>query len=995
MQFSSRERKLCGGIIATATFLAAIVVWWDWSGSERRTDQLFDQAQRAFLARRYDEADQSIQKLLSVQPRQARALLLAGKLALARRNNHTALQHFRTRPDAASAEATQLAFLAGELLTRLGRVREAEVELRHVLIQEPQHIEANFILAFVLGSEGRAWECQPLVKELMRHGSVDVPQLLLVGQTDDFYIHNQEFEDLCRQATPNDPLILLGAARAALNNSQNDLAFAHLERVVTSDPNLAEAQARFGRMLISLAPDRYEAWQNALPVEADENPETWVTRGLWSQRQAQTCAAIRCFWEAARRDPNHRVAIQQMAQLLHQIGQPELAKPFVERTALLSQLAIPLRRANLAHDSDIMKNISDILMALRRPWEAAAWCQLAMRQQPAPAWAEQRWQELQPLLRDDPPLTLDSGNPARNVDLSAFPLPTRNTVKSPGGVSVAQSSSVPSIRFDDEARTTGLNFQFDNGYSPPSGMARMYSITGGGIGVLDYDGDGWPDLFLTQGKPIPDDVASIEDLCRLEKLRPIRRSAATDRLFRNLGGEMFQDVSDSAIVPDDAFGQGVAVGDFDNDGFPDLYVANLGPNCLYRNNGDGTFGDVTAVANVAGCDWTTSALIADLNGDSWPDVYATNYLTGPDVLRRVCGHDGHLKSCLPAQFLAAQDRVYLSRGDGTFEDRTESAGFRETIPGRGFGVIAADLTGTGGLSLFVGNDTDPNFLFVRNTDSQAFAMTDQGIQRGVALSGEGVAQACMGIACGDVDDDGRLDLFVSNFFNESNTLYLQKEPGFFADETRAAGLHEPSFRMLGWGTQFLDADGDGRLDLFVSNGHVYDERDRNVPFQMPAQFFRGTASARFVEVTRQSLGDYFQRELLGRAVAKCDWNRDGKTDLVVGHIDVPLALLTNHSPTVGRSISIQLRGTKVARDAVGSKIRCRLGNRHRTYQLVAGDGFLVSNERTVAVTLGPDERWDELHIRWPDGEIQEFSAPGEGHEFLVIQGLQQIVPRVR
>ena len=927
MTLSSRKRKFGNGILVMATFLTAIVVWWYWGGSKSGTDQLFDQAQQAFHTRRYVEADQSIQKLLAQEPRQARTLLLAGKLALARKDNRTALQHFRTRPDAASAEATQLAFLAGELLTRLGRVREAELELRHVLIQEPRHVEANFILAFVLGSEGRAWECQPLVKELMRHGPVNVPQLLLVGQADDFYIHNQEFENLCLQATPDDPLILLGAARAALTDNQDDLAFRYLERVVTSDPNLGEAQARLGRMLITLAPDRYEAWQNALPVAADEIPETWVTRGLWSQRQAQTRVAIRCFWEAARRDPNHRVAIQQMAQLLQQIGQPDLAKPFAERTALLSQLAIPLRRANLSDDPDVMKNIADILTALRRPWEAAAWCQLALRQQPVPAWAGQRLQELQALLQDDPPLTLNSGNPALHVDLSAFPLPTRNATKSPGVVSVVQSSPASSIRFDDEALATGLNFQFDNGHSPATKMLRMYSIAGGGIGVLDYDGDGWPDLFLTQGKPIPDDVASIEDLCRLEKLRPVRRSSAADRLFRNLGGGMFQDVSDSAIVPDDAFGQGVAVGDFDNDGFPDLYVANLGPNCLYRNNGDGTFSDVTALANVAGCDWTTSALIADLNGDSWPDVYATNYLTGPDVLRRVCGQDGHRKSCLPAQFSAAQDRVYLSRGDGTFEDCTESGGFRETIPGRGFGVIAADFTGTGGLSLFVGNDTDPNFLFVRNADSQSFAMKNQAIERGVALSGGGVAQACMGVACGDVDDDGQLDLFVTNFFNESNTLYLQKEPGFFTDETRAAGLYEPSFRMLGWGTQFLDADGDGRLDLFVSNGHVYDERDRNVPFQMPAQFFRGTAPARFVEVARQSLGEYFQNEFLGRAVAKCDWNRDGRTDLVVGHVDAPLALLTNRSPTLGRSISIQLRGKKVARDAIGAKIHCRMGNK--------------------------------------------------------------------
>ncbi|HND51483.1 MAG TPA: VCBS repeat-containing protein, partial [Pirellulaceae bacterium] len=466
------------------------------------------------------------------------------------------------------------------------------------------------------------------------------------------------------------------------------------------------------------------------------------------------------------------------------------------------------------------------------------------------------------------------------------------------------------------ARDVGVDFVFRNGGRSETAGEFMYEFSGGAAAVLDFDRDGWPDLYLSQGADWPPSADQKRFL---------------DQLYRNQGDGRFVEVAGTAGIFENGFSQGVAVGDFDNDGFPDLYVGNIGPNRLFRNNGDGTFDDVTVESGTAGDSWTTSCAMADLNGDGMPDLYVTNYLADDRLFDKPClMPDGSPRLCTPHEFPAAQDRLYLNLGDGRFVDVTEKVGIK--VPdGKGLGVVVGDFDGSGRLGVFVANDAVPNFLFMSDVaykpgESTPFALSEQAFVAGVAVDGEGRAQACMGVALGDADGDGRLDIFVTNFRNESNTLYVSKTPPdatsiLFVDDTRRAGLRAPSFEMLGFGTQFLDADLDGREDLVVTNGHVGDLRHHGVEYMMRPQFFRNIGQGRYAELRGDEIGPFFDEKHLGRGLAKWDWNRDGRPDFVVNQLQEPAAILTNETSRPGHFLDVRLSGTRSSRDAIGTRVR--------------------------------------------------------------------------
>lgn len=892
---------------------------------------------------------------------------------------HTrALGVLQNTPDSADALS-----IAGQAALQLGRCGEAEELLGRALRVSPGDSAARLCLVRLLRSQGRFFELLSHALELLRSGDSGNEYLLALAAPDELRLSGieRELAASCRTAVPDDTLSTLGLARHYVQTSRFRQAVSLLEKIVIEQPQQTEAQALLGTALLEIEDEAaFLRWHQRLPVGAGKHPEIWFLRGIWSRANQQPEAAIRCFCESIQRDPNHRRAHYQLTQTMTVAGESSGALDghawAAERFQLLEEVS---RLATKGNDDSAgqlnagtMYDIACLMESLGRMWEAASWFRKAIALDDQIAGAKQRLDNVSRQLNQDTPLTLLTFNPVSQIDLAQFPLPNWPADVSPTRTTDSEDPPHTTVAFSDDAASSGLVFRHYNDAQPERGRARMFDFSGGGVAVLDYDGDLWPDVYLTQGCEWPPQSG---------------RTEHRDRLFRNVNGERFEDVTDESGLGDEHYSQGVAAGDFDNDGYADLYLANIGSNRLYHNNGDGTFADVTASTAIGGDEWTVSCVLADLNGDSLPDIYAVNYLSGPDVYDRQCRRDGLPVQCPLHYFRSAQDRLYLNLGNGAFEEATEETGI--VLPeGKGMGIVAGAFEPNERNSLFIANDDKPNFFLVSdgNGDHGTPRFSERGAISGLAFDDRGAVQSCMGVAAGDINNDGLLDLYVTNFTNEHNNLYVQRSAHTFEDRARAAGLRSPTVRQMGWGAQFLDADLDGLLDLLIANGHLDENTSGPEPYRMPTQFFRNLGKDRFAETSMDKAGGYFARSHVGRAVARLDWNRDGRPDACITHVDSPVALLTNRTSGSWHFLTLRLRGVDSSRNATGSVIRVTSGDRVTVRHLTAGDGFMASNERKTIFGLGDSERVDELTVHWPSGLEQVIHDLPLETEFILVEG---------
>ncbi|HEV3023064.1 MAG TPA: VCBS repeat-containing protein, partial [Pirellulales bacterium] len=458
----------------------------------------------------------------------------------------------------------------------------------------------------------------------------------------------------------------------------------------------------------------------------------------------------------------------------------------------------------------------------------------------------------------------------------------------------------PLPQFEDAAEKSRLgSFVFDNGRTPQHQLPETMS---GGVGLLDFDGDGWLDVYAPQGGPMDADASAPD--------------APGDRLFRNNGDGTFTDVSERSRLSTFArgYGVGVAVGDVDNDGHPDLFVCRLRSYALYRNQGDGTFADVTESWGLTGVrDNPTSAAFADLDGDGDLDLYVCHYMLYDPAHPRLCSNDkGGYFYCDPSKVDPAPDHVFRNDG-GRFVDVTREAGFTDP-GGRGLGVVAADVDGDNRIDLYVSNDGTANYLF---HNLGGFCFEEIGHAAGVAANGEGGYQAGMGVACTDLDGDGRPELFVTNFYGEGTTLYRNLGGNLFADSSAVSGLRTPTRYVLGFGIAGLDANNDGCVDLMIANGHVNDNRPYYA-YAMPAQLFLGDGKGRLRDVSDLA-GPCWNIPRVGRGLATGDLDNDGRVDAVIVAQNDPLAYFHNRT-SGGHFVTLALRGTASNRDAIGALV---------------------------------------------------------------------------
>jgi tetratricopeptide (TPR) repeat protein len=935
------------------------------------------------------EAESLARQALDRNPSLAQAAFLAASCAADQGEFGRAVDYasqIRTTNSELLLDARLL--VARLLADKLHRLSAAERAWRAVLQVSAAHGEANYRLSLLLAQVGRPHEAAEHALRVVRAGD-PANVLILLARPGGSNATREQLE-LSRQADPEDSAPVVGLALLASLGGQRDEAMRLLEQALRIDADNVAAHVAMGQVLLDAEQrERLAEWQRDLPEAALKSPRAWIVKAKLAEQNSDPKAAIRCYWESLRIAPESRLASSRLARLLAEAGRLPDSARFVEwirRVDVLTEAEDRILLAGRIDDVESVLNLVSRYRSVGRFWEAYGWSLIAAQSHPDHKDVRRLASELSLELRGiSLAQTAESFNPALAVDLSAFPLPdTGRFVKSgpTGGSTVANALS-----FRDEGTDVGLEFHYCNGNTGKSSQ-RMFELTGGGIGVVDFDLDGWPDVSLSQGHPWD---WAVDSEGSTDSAGSSTNDDYRDRLFWNHGGRRLEDVSISAGFGGRGFGQGVAVGDYDSDGFPDVFVANIGRNRLWRNNGDGTFSDVTDEFGLAGEDWSTSCVIADLTGDGHPDIYEVNYLTAPDVFNRVCSNaDGSPRQCSPVRFDGADDRLWVSDGGGKFIDRTSKV-LSVRPNGKGLGVAVWDAEGRGRLDLMVANDTTPNFLF--RVDSAAEDQTrliESGFGAGVAVNENGTAEGCMGIALGDIDEDGRLDALMTNYLGESSTLYVNVANGFFEDRTRERGLDAVSLGLVGFGAQFYDADLDGTLELFIANGHVADLSEEGSPWQMPPHLYR-RKSGRFLLVDPQTSGPYFQKNWLGRAVARCDWNRDGRDDFFVGHMVAPSTLLTNTTQTEARFLSIRLFGVKSPRDAIGTTVEATFDGRTIVRQLTAGDGYQTSNERRLLFGTGSSASVEKLVVRWPSGLEQTFDETTTNQELWLVEG-EGLVP---
>lgn len=517
----------------------------------------------------------------------------------------------------------------------------------------------------------------------------------------------------------------------------------------------------------------------------------------------------------------------------------------------------------------------------------------------------------------------------------------------PGAQASARASAAPPP-FVDVTAAAKIDFVHRSGASPEK---RMVETFGSGVAWIDYDNDGFADLYFVNGAP-----------------------GASNALYHNNRDGTFAEVTGKAGVAASSHAQsyktGAAVGDYDNDGYLDLYVTALGPNILFRNNGNGTFSDVTARAGVAGgaAEWSTSTGFFDFDRDGDLDLYVTNYLDYRLDDNPYCGFrkEGYRMYCEPTLFDGMADRLFRNNGDGTFTDVSRQAGIANPA-GKGLGVTFCDFDRDGKVDIYVANDLVRNFLYRNNGDG---TFLDVAYGAGVGFDGNGKPQAGMGVDCGDVNGDGRPELFVTNFSEELNTLYENRGEGVFEDVSEKAGLGS-GFIPLGFGTKMFDQDNDGDLDLHVTNGHVVD----NVKLYRPALSYAQkdllyeNVGGRFRDVTARS-GPALQAERVGRGLAVADFDNDGNLDVVISSVGRKPALLKGQGAGKGSWLLIRAEGTRSNRFGLGATVTIETAAGRQVREINNVASYLSANDVRLHVGLGSAKSVQRIEVLWPSGTKQ-------------------------
>lgn len=872
-------------------------------------------------------------------------------------------------------------------LLAVGRLFDAIDVLERGVEADPSDVEMRKLLrSFLLGVE-RHLEANKHAQILIQQRKFDVELLQSLGDLDR---RTQEADSLVEMTkrNPSDLRPLIGKARFNLDRGQLDECIEVLNKIISQHPDDAVAQVMLGRAIVLAGQhERLANWSKNLPTSVQEHADYWLTLGDWASTDGKYGLALDAYASSAQRDFDQ---VQVWDKFASALGHQDPSSPDLvavrERSQLLAKLRQMQANFEIKNEKSAMvyEEIASTLAELGRLWEAEAWVAIGHISLPSPPksgksnLAAVRGSIIQRLSKQTPwqstiPLDLWTNmRPSDRTDLLK---------KLSGGLTPKVESHrtkvAPSILplLVNEAAKRGLKFFGATGEHLDRPGIRIHRTLGCGGGSIDYDLDGWPDIYLAAAGGTPPNSDS-----------------SPNALFRNLDGA-FIEVASNSGCDDCGFGQGISVGDVNSDGFDDLLVLNYGPNRMLINNGDGTFVDASErwLADQDATTWSTSAAIADLDGDTFVDVVITNYLSGLDPSRIDCdseGLEGH-RSCSPLYFSAAQDLFLKGDASGRLQNFTDQWNAKPEILGRGLGIVVGTFTPGSVNDVYIVNDMTSNHFWTKKSQTGPFQLTETGAICGLANDAFSRTQGSMGIGTTDLNGDGVTDFYVTNFDHEYNTLHVSKGNKFWSDDTTVRGLGAVTMPMVGFGSKAIDLDSNGSVELLVTNGHVdiFDGLSKKADYAQPFQVFAQNGDGKFESIESKIESAYCRSKHVGRTLFMADVNRDQKRDMIVTHQTEPVAMLMNQTASDYKSLNLRFVATKSERNAIGTRIAIRGQNLSATATLTSGDGYFCSDERCVQFGLGESLEPVTTEIQWPSGTRDEVKLDAE-YNWLLVEGEQ-------
>ena len=955
------------------------------SAARRQHDAFAGKVRELIQTRQLDDAALLVQERLVQRPDDGDLVALSAHVAYASGRPIEAVQLLDAAVDLESVTGKNYAEQAAEVLASTGRWEEAISRFKGLVAESPDNDDLRRKLADLLNARGFRFDGNEQVRELCRRGGAAPRELQGLASPTRSYAGLGSKPDVS-DAKAMKKIGRLNAARGLFSEGDLDDAIVALQDsdlVKKKDP---AAYALLGQILQQAQRfDLFAQWLKDVPNDSQRYPEYWMAIGGWATQNRQFESAVHCFGEAIVREPGDAAANLRMTAALRSAGNEKAAKLFDQRNKQINQILqrVKFLLGETDPDPAAIFELSQKLSNAGRPLESVAWYQLGAERLGGSEAAIQKVAAMRNQVIAAEGLPAARSAWLCGLSLSDYSLETDKLLKQQrqAETSIASGEAKGSTRsaaaakvpvFANVAQDVGIDFRYQNAATPVLKEFRIFQAYGAGVACLDYDLDGWVDFYLGQAAGEPHKQPGV---------RP-------NLLTRNLSGQ-FKTVTNQANCDDRGYAFGITSGDWNQDGFPDLVIGNLGRNRLLINQGDGSFREQPMDSVWEKGMFTTSLAMGDVSGDHLPDIVEVNYLDDPKIFEPLkrkpdgtpVGFPG------PLHFRPAIDRIFESRGNGQATGSTLAASNEKNTAATGLGVLLTNLNSSVGNEIFVANDLMPNDYFQQHSANKGWS--EDAASRGLAVGANGNPLACMGIAAADVDGNGHTDLFITNFEDQWANLYVQSADGFFRDLVVAFGLSSPTYKMLGFGAQALDFDNNGTIELVAGNGHIEDFSADGKQFKMPTQLFVQKGSS-YQEIGVKGDDNYWNAGHLSRALATCDYNNDGRIDIAVTDLIEPFALLQNQTKCkVNRWLQLQLVGSACERDAVGSKVTVVTSKQRHVAVVQSGDGYLGKNQSIMLFGFGPSETTDSIssiEVQWADGQSDHFENVGYENRWLLVQG---------